>query len=43
MIKEDLILSKPTHYGTEVSLNPKMKKEIVDIISEYYEIPYKIF
>ena len=28
LIKAGLLLSKPTSYGTEVSLNIKMKKEI---------------
>ncbi len=33
LIKENLILSKPTGYGLEVSLNPKM----IDRIQEYLE------
>ncbi len=33
LIKENLILSKPTGYGLEASLNPKM----VDKIQEYLE------
>ncbi len=33
LIKENLILSKPTGYGLEVSLNPKM----IDKIQEYLE------
>lgn len=32
LIKENLLLSKPTHYGLEVSLNPKKKKEIEELI-----------
>jgi hypothetical protein len=43
LIKEGLILVKPTHYGLEVSLNPKEKKKIVEIISKYYRIPFTIF
>ena len=34
LIKEGIILSKPTGYGLEVSLNPRMKKEIEWIIRE---------
>ena len=33
LIKENLILSKPTGYGLEVSLNPRM----IDKIQEYLE------
>ena len=33
LIKENLILSKPTGYGLEVSLNPKM----IDRIQEYLD------
>lgn len=43
LIKEGLILAKPTYYGLEVSLNPKKKKKIVEIISKYYKIPFTIF
>lgn len=32
LIKEGLLLRKPTGYGMEVSLNPKKHKEIVNII-----------
>jgi len=32
LLKDGLLLSKPTHYGLEVSLNIKMKKEIEDFI-----------
>jgi len=28
LLKDNLLLSKPTHYGLEVSLNPKKIKEI---------------
>lgn len=38
LIKKELILSKPTHYGLEISLNPKKKKEIEKIVSRYYKI-----
>ncbi len=32
LLKEQILLSKPTHYGLEVSLNPKRKKEIEDLV-----------
>lgn len=32
LLKEDILLSKPTHYGLEVSLNPKKIREIGDLI-----------
>lgn len=32
LIKESILLRKPTSYGIEVSLNPKKHKEIVNII-----------
>ena len=32
LIKEQILLSKPTHYGLEVSLNPKKIKEIEGLI-----------
>ncbi|OGI15660.1 hypothetical protein A3K63_04480 [Candidatus Micrarchaeota archaeon RBG_16_49_10] len=38
LIKDDLLLSKPAHYGQEISLNPKKKEEIEKIISKYYKI-----
>lgn len=31
LIKRGMLLSKPTSYGLEVSLNVKMKKEIEDL------------
>ncbi|MDP3727903.1 MAG: hypothetical protein Q8R18_00470 [bacterium] len=31
LLKEDILLSKPTHYGLEVSLNPKKLKEIEEL------------
>ena len=33
LLKEQILLSKPTHYGLEVSLNPKKIKEIEELIS----------
>jgi len=35
LIKEGLLISKPTSYGLEVSLNPRRKAEIDKIIEEY--------
>ena len=32
MLKQGLLLSKPTHYGLEVSLNIEKKKDIENII-----------
>jgi hypothetical protein len=36
LIRERLVLSKPTHYGLEVSLNPTMSEEIEQIIKKFY-------
>ena len=32
LLKEQILLSKPTHYGLEVSLNPKKIREIEQLI-----------
>ena len=32
LLKEGILLSKPTYYGLEVSLNPKKIREIGDLI-----------
>jgi len=32
LLKDDILFSKPTHYGLEVSLNIQKKKEIEDLI-----------
>lgn len=32
LLKEELLLSKPTHYGLEISLNPKKIKEIENLV-----------
>lgn len=37
LIAEGFLLTKPTHDGIHVSLNPKMKKEIYRIVEEYKE------
>lgn len=36
LIREGFILSKPTHYGLEISLNPKKSTEIEHIINRFY-------
>ncbi len=32
LLKDQVLMSKPTHYGLEVSLNPRMKREIEELI-----------
>lgn len=34
LIKEGFILKKPTHYGLQVSLNPRKSEEIKKVIKE---------
>ena len=34
LISKGFLMSKPTHYGLELSLNVKMKKEIEEFISQ---------
>ncbi len=34
LIKENFLISKPTSYGVEVSLNPDKKKEIEELVRE---------
>lgn len=34
LIKKEILLSKPTSYGIEVSLNPEKKKEIEELTRE---------
>jgi len=38
LIRERLLLSKPTHYGLEVSLNPREKDIILRKIRRFFEI-----
>jgi len=38
LIKEGLIIPKPTSYGLEISLNIEYKDEIVIRISKFYQI-----
>lgn len=37
LINNNFLLAKPTHDGTHVSLNPRLKKEIYSIIENYKE------
>ncbi len=32
LLKDQVLISKPTHYGLEVSLNHRMKREIEELI-----------
>jgi len=36
LIREGLVLTKPTSYGLQVSLNPRQAEAIVDIIKKFY-------
>jgi hypothetical protein len=36
LIREGFILSKPTHYGLEISLNSERSAEIEQIIKKFY-------
>ncbi len=36
LIKEGLLLQKPTHYGLEVSLNPKQHKKIYEKVKRFF-------
>jgi len=38
--RENIILSKPTHYGEEISLNPRQTEIVYSIIKKYFEVPY---
>ena len=35
LIKEGLLIAKTTHYGLEVSLNPRMHEEIMEFIKNW--------
>jgi hypothetical protein len=37
LIRESLLLSKPTYYGLEVSLNPNQKNVILNRIRKFFE------
>ena len=36
LIREGLLLAKPTHYGLQVSLNPRQNQAIRDIIMRFF-------
>jgi len=36
LIKEGLLLAKPTHYGLQVSLNPRQNQAIRTIIARFF-------
>jgi hypothetical protein len=38
--RENLIIIKPTHYGFEVSLNPRQKDIILNKIRKFFETEY---
>ncbi len=38
LIRDGFILSKPTHYGMEVSLNPRRSSQIEQIMKKFYRI-----
>ncbi len=38
VIRTGLILRKPTHYGLEISLNPREHKTIYEILKKFFEI-----
>ncbi len=35
LIKEGLLLSKPTFYGLQISLNPKLREEIIERVEKF--------
>lgn len=37
LIRKGVILSKPTSYGLEVSLNPRFSQEIIALIRRYFQ------
>lgn len=38
LIKEGFIVPKPTSYGLQISLNPRLSEEIKSIIKKYFEL-----
>ena len=36
LMRQRIILAKPTHYGLELSLNPRMHRKICEIIEENF-------
>ncbi|MDP3742000.1 MAG: hypothetical protein Q8R15_01660 [Candidatus Micrarchaeota archaeon] len=38
LVKNGLVLAKPTGYGVEVSLNPRRREEIVELVKQFFSI-----
>lgn len=36
LVKQGLILAKPTGYGVEVSLNPRRREEIIALVRQFF-------
>ncbi|MEX0657236.1 MAG: hypothetical protein WD154_06805 [Nitrosopumilaceae archaeon] len=36
LIREGLIITKPTHYGMQISLNPRQNEKIITIMKMYF-------
>jgi hypothetical protein len=36
LVREGLIITKPTHYGMQVSLNPRQSERIIAIMKTYF-------
>lgn len=36
LVREGLIIIKPTHYGMQVSLNPRQNEKIISIMKPYF-------
>lgn len=37
LIRKGFIVSKPTSYGLEISLNPRLSEEIITLIQKYFQ------
>ena len=35
LIRDGMLITKPTHYGLEVSLNPRLSQEIIALMKKY--------
>lgn len=35
LIRDGMLITKPTHYGLEVSLNPRLSQEIITLMRKY--------
>jgi len=36
LVREGLIITKPTHYGMQISLNPRQSERIIAIMKTYF-------